>query len=125
MFHNNWIVSAEAKEYRLKELGLFYSPDDNYSDETLRYLTYEPLGFEATIEEEQATLEMALRIAMALDRVLILPSFSCHANDTLNQQSEKVLLSDGCTLNTYWCVRQFDFVFKGRYREHISYSEVF
>lgn len=26
MFHNNWIVSAEAKEYRLKELGLFYSP---------------------------------------------------------------------------------------------------
>lgn len=124
MFHNNWIVSTEAKEYRLKELGLFYSPHDDYSDETVNYLTYEPLGLEATIEEEQSLLETALRLSIALDRVLILPSFSCHANDTLNQQSHHVLLSDGCTLNTYWCVRQFDSVFKGRYREHISYDTV-
>ncbi|KAK8798387.1 hypothetical protein WA588_003469 [Blastocystis sp. NMH] len=76
MFHNNWIVSAEAKEYRLKELGLFYSPHDDYSDETVNYLTYEPLGLEATIEEEQSLLETALRLSIALDRVLILPSFS-------------------------------------------------
>ena len=124
MFHNNWIVSAEAKEYRLKELGLFYSPHDDYSDETVDYLTYEPLGLEATIEEEQVLLETALRLSIALDRVLILPSFSCHANDTFNQQSQQVLLSDSCTLNTYWCVRQFDSVFKGRYREHISCDTV-
>ena len=69
MFHNNWIVSAEAKEYRLKELGLFYSPHDDYSDETVNYLTYEPLGLEATIEEEQSLLETALRLSIALDRV--------------------------------------------------------
>ena len=48
MFHNNWIVSASAKIYRLKELGLFYT-ELPYYDADVRYLAYQPLSASATL----------------------------------------------------------------------------
>ena len=92
MFHNNWIVTSEAKEYRLKELGLFYSVEDRigittsrpfsyYSNMTARYVTYTSLGGQATIEEEEEVLKTALLTAIALDRILILPEFKCHLTE--------------------------------------------
>lgn len=49
MFHNNWIVSSDAKIYRLKELGLFYSSSDYYTNESDQYITYKSLPANATI----------------------------------------------------------------------------
>ena len=159
MFHNNWIVTSEAKEYRLKELGLFYSVEDKidittsrpfsyYSNMTARYLTYTSLDGQATIEEEEEVLETALLTAIALDRILILPEFNCHLTEQQPQpdhdgdndeQVEKTreeeegkdnVDDDGnkdrvehnqntrCMLNHFWCIRQFDSIFKEYYREH-------
>lgn len=49
MFHNNWIMSSEAKIYRLKELGYFYSESDYYSNTNNKYITYHRLPANATI----------------------------------------------------------------------------
>ena len=49
MFHNNWILSSEAKIYRLKELGYFYTESDYYSNTQNKYITYRRLPANATI----------------------------------------------------------------------------
>lgn len=154
MFHNNWIVTSEAKEYRLKELGLFYSVEDEidlssssqpfsyYGNLTAKFLTYDALDAEATVEEEEEALTTALLTAVALDRILILPEFKCHDLESMNQinhtnndeddeddeddeekkKKEKMMMMKKekmtCMLNHYWCLRQFDSQFKSYYREH-------
>ena len=144
MFHNNWIVTSEAKEYRLKELGLFYSVEDEidlssssqpfsyYGNVTAKFLTYDALDINATVEEEEEALTTALLTAIALDRILILPEFKCHDWESMNQinhteeeeeeeeeeEKEEKKEKMTCMLNHYWCLRQFDSQFKNYYREH-------
>lgn len=122
MFHNNWIVSSNAKEYRLKELGLYYSMDSYYSNSTAKYLTYESLSADSSIDQEEKVLTSALLTAIALDRILILPEFKCHRENGVDVQNEELFNHphNVCTMNTYWCMRQFDSVFAPYYREHIS-----
>lgn len=49
MFHNNWIMTSEAKVYRIKELGLYYTDSDYYSKEDRYFLSYDPLPASASI----------------------------------------------------------------------------
>lgn len=51
MFHNNWIMTSEAKIYRIKELGLFYTESDYYSNTERSFLTYDPLPESASLGE--------------------------------------------------------------------------
>ena len=122
MFHNNWIVSSNAKEYRLKELGLYYSMDSYYSNSTAKYITYESLSADSSIDQEEKVLTNALLTAIALNRILILPEFKCHRENGIEIQNEELFKhpQNVCTMNTYWCIRQFDAVFALYYREHIS-----
>ena len=120
MFHNNWIMTSEAKIYRIKELGLFYTESDYYSNTERSFLTYDPLPESASLEEEQRTLAAALLTSIALHRVLILPAFFCHSDYLASDQYTRLDAHprNQCTFNTYWCVREFDKWFKDYYREH-------
>ena len=123
MFHNNWIVSSDAKMYRLKELGLFFTQSDYYSNPENRFITYKSLPFNATIEEEERVLKTALLLAIRLKRILILPKFHCHKEAVKENQLDIVYRHprNHCTLNAYWCIRDFDAFFGEFYREHISF----
>ncbi len=125
MFHNNWIVSSNAKEYRLKELGLYHSMDSYYSNSTAKYITYESLSPDSSIGQEEKVLASALLTAIALNRILILPEFKCHRDNEIEIQNEELFNhpQNVCTMNTYWCIRQFDEAFALYYREHISSFE--
>ena len=136
MFHNNWVMTASAKVYRMKELGLYRTSSDYYTNQESLYMTYTPLPEEATIRvflvcvslvvQEQEMLSTMLLVAVALNRILILPSFHCHRADL---KASRELQFDGilyhpanrCTLNTFWCVRDFDREFGDWYRESISF----
>ena len=134
MFHNNWIMTSEAKVYRIKELGLYYTDSDYYSNPDRYFLSYDALPASASlgrrfntvnwfvIEEEQQALETALLTAIVLHRILILPAFACHANHSSFEQFTQLYSHprQQCTFNTYWCVREFEKQFGEYYREHIS-----
>ena len=49
MFHNNWVMTASAKVYRMKELGLYRTYSDYYTNQESLYITYDPLPESATI----------------------------------------------------------------------------
>ncbi|ELU07109.1 hypothetical protein CAPTEDRAFT_189004 [Capitella teleta] len=108
--HNNWIMTIEAKEYRLKEMHLWMLDDDQYYSSTSRkYLTYENtrviagVGSAAHMRETKA-LENALAIGQLLNRTVILPRFACER-------------FTGCPMNTAFMISSFDAQFNGKYRE--------
>lgn len=49
MFHNNWVMTSEAKVYRIKELGLYYTDSDYYSNPDRYFLSYDALPASASI----------------------------------------------------------------------------
>ena len=49
MFHNNWVMTASAKVYRMKELGLYRTSSDYYTNPESLFITYDPLPESATI----------------------------------------------------------------------------
>lgn len=75
------------------------------------------------IEEEEETLKTALLIAIRLNRKLILPKFHCHKEGARENQLDLVYRHprNHCTMNAYWCIRDFDNQFHAYYREHISF----
>ena len=80
VFHNNWIVSKEAKIYRFKETNMWFLDDDRYySDENRKYLLYynpiitkPPKGFNVR-EAKTSALRNGFMMAEILNRTLIIP----------------------------------------------------
>ena len=99
LVHNNWIVSKAAKIYRFKEVLLWKVDLGNYySDPDRKYLTYEnPLNLKSVTAETEA-LKSALLIGHALNRTVILPTFTC---DKCKYGACKVA-SKKCTFNTHY-----------------------
>ena len=108
--HDNWIVSMEAKAYRLKEMHFWvYDNDQYYSSPTRKYLTYSnPEMFKdqpvKPREEIQALMNAAV-IAEILNRTLILPKFHCGSKGQAT-----------CTILNHILVRNFEAQFPN-YRE--------
>lgn len=110
VIHNNWIISLEAKAYRFKEfLQWNYDEYRYYSSTAAKYISYEnPLLIaNQTVARsiEMKALQNALIIGAILNRAVILPKFHCE--NTL------------CSLLNWVKIRNFDNVFKGKYREHL------
>lgn len=120
------------------------------SAEECHFRYSDALWTSSSVEEEIQLFKKALLIALSLDRILILPRFSCHGEELpailqknqLPEHSSKSP-SDGtsfdvssfsvndmsalyqhpqneCTFNAFFCVKQFHSVFHAHYREHIS-----
>lgn len=119
LVHNNWIETAEAKIYRFKEHEMwFLNKDGYYSNPDAKYITYSnPINFGdgKTRKIEGEALADALGIAMALDRILILPAFHC---DKCKYGACKSA-SKTCALNVRFHLQEFDKQFKNKYREHV------
>ena len=74
--HNNWIVSMEAKVYRVKELHQWVNDEGGYyTNTTLKYLTYQNPITKAIRKDEIEALQSALQVASILNRTVILPRF--------------------------------------------------
>ena len=77
MVHNNWVIGLRTKIYRFKEMGMWVVDTDGYySSTTNRYIMYHNPWW-ARFPQEKAAIELALNIAHALNRILILPQFNC------------------------------------------------
>lgn len=122
LVHNNWIETAEAKIYRFKEHHMwFLNKDGYYSNPNATYITYSNhifFGKGSTRNIEGKALAAALGIAMALDRILILPAFHC---DECKYGACKSP-SKTCALNVRFHLLEFDKYFKKIYREHMFLS---
>jgi len=131
--------------YRFKENLLWTVDDDEYySNSSARYFTYNnPSDFGLrTVEMELNALQSALAIAMATERLLILPTFRCCSrNCRVTKSNPRIILvpdvpvgrgsqSSGtsaiecsdlvhsCSLLSLLKLSKFDQVFGSFYREH-------
>lgn len=109
--HNNWIVSMEAKTYRLKELNWWiYDKDGYYSSLSTKYLYFEnPHHFDKSEDlkrEEVDALKSAFAIGEILNRTIILPRFHCGKK-----------LDEPCSIISYLLLRQLQTVYPN-YREN-------
>jgi hypothetical protein len=76
--HHNWIVGTDAKIYRMKEFLMWYIDTNGYfTSPTAKYLTYSAKGCSSAVDESEA-MKVALTLAVATGRILILPDFGCH-----------------------------------------------
>lgn len=117
VIHNNWIVSIEAKIYRFKELLQWsYDGSGYYSSNAAKYISYENPMLSASADKkadkptyvwkrEKKALQNALMVGALLNRSVILPKFHC----------KKKL----CSLLNWIKIKEFDVVFKDRYRENL------
>eukprot|EP01066_Platyproteum_vivax_P005174 Platyproteum_vivax@DN16595_c0_g1_i1.p1 len=81
MLHLAHFAGVETKRYMLREAGLWFVDDPKYyKAEDTQYLTYEDThdlkNFGIVAYSQQEQLLTAIRIATALDRILILPKFT-------------------------------------------------
>ncbi len=121
-FHNNWILSKEAKVYRFQEqnLWLYEGADNYYSSDETKFLVYDnPLTFQysflwnllfwrkdnANYEHEISALKNALAIGRITNRVVILPKFHNY-------------LGEDCSILDLLYFAPFDRSFHGAYREY-------
>jgi hypothetical protein len=107
--HHNWIVSMEAKTYRIKEMHMWlYDGNKYYSDTNRKYLYFEnPHKFSTpaeTVQNEINALKSAYAIAHILNRTVIFPKFHC---------GDKF---EPCTIIYHLLLRQIESVFPD-YRE--------
>ena len=82
---NNWIMGAENKRHRFREAGLWDQDEPEYyqgsPDAPLRLLRFDPRQPRVTgLRRETSALIAALRIAVLLDRVLLLPETCAFTN---------------------------------------------
>ena len=117
MVHNNYMGSINAKMYRFKE-NLMWTDNTNqyYSNPGARFMVYgNPFYFQdKTWSEELAALKAAMKIAMAAQRILILPKFHCCNCERLTCDLER----HRCSLLSVLKINTFDEYFYGLYREH-------
>eukprot|EP00761_Pharyngomonas_kirbyi_P000009 gb/GECH01000009.1/.p1 GENE.gb/GECH01000009.1/~~gb/GECH01000009.1/.p1 ORF type:complete len:600 (+),score=145.33 gb/GECH01000009.1/:1-1800(+) len=114
--HNNWVVGKEAKEYRFREMGMWYSEHISYYNDPLRkYITYSndmnAIPRKITIDDLAYALKTALTVAKILDRVLILPKFPCLGREPV----------EWCTLDAHFSVKALNHMFK--YRENSFFRD--
>ena len=85
-----------------------------------KYLSYDnPIDWgESTRDIEVATLKRALQIGHVLNRIVILPAFTCRGcvGGACKTPTNK------CSLNTHLRISVFDGKFSGLYREHLFLS---
>ena len=120
IIHSNWIVGGEAKTYRFKEDSL-WRVDTNkyYSDITAKYLTYNNLiGVKSTVQEELHSLKTALIISELLNRILILPDFTCKGCSSGSCKTPK----NRCSFLSHGEIAVLDKYFGGSYREHAFFD---
>ena len=121
LVHNNYIGSAAAKIYRFRENHLWTLDEDQYySNGTQRFLTYEnplPGGMSDTLilETEMQALKNAMVLGTALNRVVVLPTFSCCDCTTMKCHHGRFR----CSLLSVLRLKTFDEEYKGKYREHV------
>ena len=119
MVHNNYIASAAAKLYRLKENHMWVVDDSKYySNSETKYLTYDnPFTFEdrRTIDVEVETLKIAIILASTLKRILILPAFHC-CNCLPDKRCS--YHKHRCSLLSVLKINKFDKHFRPLYKEH-------
>ena len=76
--HHNWIVGTDAKIFRMKEFLMWYIDKGGYfSSPTAKYLSYTSKGCGSATDESEA-MKVALTIAVATGRTLIIPDFGCY-----------------------------------------------
>lgn len=99
-----------------------WTVDDNgyYSNSAARYFTYEnPYDFGPnTTWFELEALKAALAVAVASDRILILPSFHCCSGCTVGSHAKCSSPHFRCSLLSFLRINTFHRVFSNRYREH-------
>ena len=99
-----------------------WTVDENnyYSDSDARYFTYEnPYDFGPnTTRFELEALKAALAVAVASDRILILPSFHCCSGCAVGSHAKCSSPHFRCSLLSVLRINTFDRVFSNRYREH-------
>jgi len=94
--------------------------DKYYSSTTARYITYDnPRNFgRNTSSYELEALKSALAIAVASNRILILPSFRCCSGCSAKSRVRCSSPKFRCSLLSLLRLNVFDRVFANRYREH-------
>ena len=92
IIHNNWILSFSNKRYCFKEQLMWYvEVDGYYSNSNAKYIIYDnfkDFGDRRTQDMEKTALTTAFLIGSLLDRVVILPKFSCYG--CKSQQCKKM-----------------------------------
>ena len=95
VIHDNWIVSMEAKRYRLREMH-FWMYDGSqryYTHPDRKYLTFDIAVPEKKIDSKKLwqlqvdSLKTALAMGAILNRTVILPQFLCEKNKKLERCS--------------------------------------
>ena len=122
LVHDNWIVSQAAKVYRFKE-NLMWMNDRNgyYSNRDAKYLEYvhhEDDPKDSSLEQEQDLFKAALILGSVLNRIVIMPSFTCQNCDT-KKFGACLVKSGRCSFQTHFKVEELDKHFKDLYREHM------
>lgn len=119
VIHNNYIGSIAAKIYRFKENFLWSLDVDGYYTSTNRkYLTYEnSIDFqEENYSNEIQALKNALTIGQLLNRIVILPKFTCCSCDKKRISCSN--FSSKCSLLSILNIDLFDRKFANAYREN-------
>ena len=123
MIHGNWIVSGAAKKYRFREHFMwFYDKDGYYSDAKGKYIQYEntldedQVGKDDIHQLEKEALEAALTLGFLLNRIVILPSFTCKGCTPSSMCFPSTYKR--CALNAQFRVSAMDTNFENLYREH-------
>lgn len=117
MVHNNYLGSQVAKIYRFRENLLWNTDHDGYySDVGNKYIIYENFLYhgDKTLSYELDALKSAMAIGQITGRIVILPAFHCCSCKTGRCAHWK----HRCSLLSILRVKNFDEVFKNRYREH-------
>ena len=117
MAHSNYIGTAAAKRYRLRENLLWnVDVDGYYSSDATRYLVYDnPYDLaERSMHMEKTALNNAFLVARLCGRVVILPTFRCC--DCAGK--ECAIMRRRCSLLSVLDVKRFEEATGGQYREH-------
>ena len=122
LVHNNWIVSFSYKRYRFKELLMWHVDTDGYySNNTAKYITYQNIkdfGALKTQNMESNALINAFVIGFLLNRIVILPKFSCYGCNKKHCQMKKLTISR-CAAHVQYNIKKLDELFGRKYREHM------
>ena len=122
LVHNNWIVSFSYKRYRFKE-QLMWHIDTNgyYSNSNAKYIIYQNVKDFGPLKSqnmESNALINAFVIGFLLNRIVILPKFSCYGCNKQHCQMKNLTVAR-CAAHVQYNIKKLDELFGIKYREHM------
>lgn len=113
--HNNFIIGADQKEYRDKEM-LFWVYDKNhyYSSQKNKYLMVDIVS--NNISQIENYIKFSFELSLKINRILILPSIPC------SLCKKRKYFSNKCSFIVYFNIRKLNkYIGKDKYRENVYF----